>query len=173
MMYPYLSAILPELDPEKVPELTVDEFDLLAQDALGEKLSARLLSGDDPETKVAVYRELQHFKAYLDYRIAVIRAEKLRINATFPEPDEFFGEVDYALAQAVSATPSDREHLLDAILWRKLDDLEICHEMDFEHLCVYRCKLSLLQKYINRSESAGRNNFEAALEKLAAGFNEP
>ena len=173
MMYPYLSAVLPELDPAAVPELTVEEFDLLAQDALGEKLFARLTSADEPETRVVIYKDLQRFKAYLDYRIALIRAEKLRVNAEFPEPDEFFGEIDFALAQAVSAAPAEREHLLDAIIWRKLDDLEICHEMDFEHLCVYRCKLLLLQKYIDRSESAGKINFEAALEKLAAGFNEP
>ena len=173
MMYPFLSAILPVLDPAAVPELTTEEFDLLAREAVGEKLFSRLISGDDPETKVAVYQDLQHFKVYLDYRIAVIRAEKLRISAEFPEPEEFFGEIDFALAQAVSAAPAEREHLLNAILWRKLDDLEICHEMDFEHLCVYRCKLLLLQKYINRSESAGKSNFEAALEKLAAGFNEP
>jgi DNA mismatch repair protein MutS2 len=34
-------------------------------------------------------------------------------------------------------------------------------------------KLRLLEKYSGRDEAAGRNNFEAALKKLAGQFNEP
>ena len=175
MMYPFLSAILPALNPAQVPDITVAEFDALAEEHLPAKLTVKMRSWDDPSkpAQLPVYTEVRRFMACMNYRIAVIRAEKLKLNADFEVPENLYGEIDYALASAVKASPADREKLLDAALWYKLDDLEIGHEMDFEHLCIYRIRLAVLQKYAVRGSGNAVANFEAALDKLAQKFNEP
>ena len=172
MIYPFICAILPEINPSREPAMTLDEFDGLMQEELSAKRFEQLRFWDNGKRGVKVYDDMHSFLEYLNFRIARIRAEKLNFPANFPEPDEFYSEVDYALASAVSAEPLERERMVDAACWRKLDDLETGHEMDFEYLCIYRIRLGLLQKYSGRNEESGRKNFEAALEKLAAVFNE-
>jgi hypothetical protein len=132
-------------------------------------------SWDDPSAslQLPLYAEMRRFMACMNYRTAVIRAEKLKRNADFEVPENLYGEIDHALASAVKASPADREKLLDAALWYKLDDLEISHEMDFEHLCIYRIRLAILQKYAVRGNENAVANFEAALDELAQKFNEP
>ena len=175
MIYPFLYASLPVLNPETPPEISVEEFDDLASEYLSDSDFAALTCANSPEDKkcgVKIYRELRCFKDYLNWKIAVLRAEKLKRSERFTPPDEFFGEIDSALPVLANAEPVEREKLLDALIFRKLDELEIFHEMDLTALCIYRTKLEILQKYAKWNESDGRNNFEAALEKLAADFNE-
>lgn len=175
MMYPFLSAILPVLDPAVPTELTVEKFDEMLREELSAKLFDAMTSIDREMAvyPVAIYNEVCRFKAHLVWRIAKVRSEKLHSGDNFETPDELYSEVDFAVSNAANASPLEREKLIDYAIWRKLDDLEICHELDFEHLCIYRMRLQLLQKYSNRSEENGRNNFEAALDKLAGKFNEP
>ena len=172
MIYPFITAILPALTPGREPEMSLADFDGLMKEELSAKRFEQLLYRDKGKSGVKVYDDMNRFQEYLNFRIAQIRAEKLEFPANFPEPDEFYGEVDHALAAAVTASPLERERIVDAACWRKLDDLETGHEMDFEFLCIYRIRLGLLQKYSGRSEEAGRKNFEAALEQLAAAFRE-
>ena len=175
MQYPFLTAILPALDPAKTPEMSVAELDEMLKENLPAKESAKILSWDDPEKKDAfpLYTEMRRFTDCLNYRIALIRAEKLKSNDRFEMPDELYAEIDFALSSTANASALEREKIVDAACWRKLDDLEICHEMDLEHLAIYRLRLKMLEKYSGRDENTGRNNFEAALEKLAGKFNEP
>ena len=172
MIYPFICATLPALTPEQIPEMSVAEFDEMMQKELSDRLCKRMLYWDSGKSGVKIYDDLRRFQEYLRFRIAQMRAEKLNRQVTFTEPDEFYGEVDFALAPTVSATPIEREKIVDAACWRKLDDLEIGHDLDFEYLCIYRLRLQMLQKYAVRNESAGRENFEAALEKLSERFNE-
>ena len=172
MIYPFICATLPALTPEQIPEMSVKEFDEVMEKELSAGLYKRMLYWDSGKSGVKIYDDLRRFQEYLRFRIAQMRAEKLNRQATFTEPDEFYGEVDFALAPTASATPIEREKIVDAACWRKLDDLEIGHDLDFEYLCIYRLRLQMLQKYAVRNESAGRENFEAALEKLSERFNE-
>jgi len=172
MIYPFICASLPALTPAQIPEMSLAEFDGLMKDELSEKLFERMLYWDNGQSGVKVYDEMRRFQEYLRFRTGLMRAEKLNRQVNFAEPDEFYGEVDHALAPALSATPLERERIVDAACWRKLDDLETGHDLDFEYLCIYRIRLQMLQKYAGRSEGAGRENFEAALEKLAEQFNE-
>jgi hypothetical protein len=175
MQYPFLTAVLPALDPAKIPDMSVAELDEMLKENLPAKEFEKILSWDDPEKTDALplYAEMRRFSACLNYRIALIRAEKLKRNDRFDMPDELYAEIDFALSSTTNASALEKEKIVDAVCWRKLDDLEICHEMDLEHLAVYRLKLRLLEKYSGRDEAAGRNNFEAALKKLAGQFNEP
>lgn len=167
MIYPFLSAILPELIPGKAPELTLEEFDALAAENMSKTAFARL------DGKLPFHTELARFTAYIAYRCAVIRAAKLNRDAIFPEPEYSYGEVDFAANSLAVAAPADRELLLDALIWCRLDELELGHDLDLTHIGIYRTRLQLLQKYARRNEKAALHNFEAALEKLSADFNEP
>ncbi len=175
MQYPFLTAILPTPDPAKEPDLSVAEFDAMLRENLSEKDFEKIVSWDDPEKEDAlpIYREMRRFNEYLNYRIALIRAEKLKVSDHFEMPGELYAEIDFALNSTANATALEKEKIVDAACWRKLDELEICHEMDLEHLAVYRLRLQLLEKYAGRNADAGRSNFEAALEKLSGKFNEP
>lgn len=165
MIYPYLTAVLPTLTPGEAPELTPEQFDDLAAANLAARDLARLAAGE-----LSGQRAMRRFRDYLAYRAAQIRANRLNLAADFPEPEEFFGEIDQTLARLAAALPTERETLADALLWRFLDDLETGHEMDLEHLGVYRMRLELLQKYSGRNGEAARKNFEQALETLSAEY---
>ena len=166
MIYPFLTASLPDLTPGKAPEITLEEFDALTAEHLGS--AAAKLDG-----KLPFHREVARFSDYVAYRSAVIRANRLNRSGNFTPPEEFYGEVDFAAGFLATATPADRELRLDALLWQKLDELEIGHDMDLTHLGIYRMRLEMLQKYARRDEKTALQNFEAALEKLSADFNEP
>ncbi|MCI5778476.1 MAG: hypothetical protein MR051_01430 [Lentisphaeria bacterium] len=165
MIYPYLTAVLPTLTPGHAPGMTPEEFDELARDNMSETAFARLSAGELPGQ-----RAMRRFTDYLAFRSARIRAERLDLACAFPEPEEFAGEIDFALSSLAAAAPAERETLTDALLWRKLDDLETGHEMDLEHLGIYRMRLKMLQKYTGRDETRARENFERALEKLSADY---
>lgn len=167
MIYPFLTAILPALTPGKAPEMSLEEFDALAAEHMSSAALAKL-AGDLP-----FHKEIARFKKYVAYRSALIRAGKLNRPGDFPAPEEFYGEVNFAASALATAAPAERELLLDALIWNKLDDLEVCHDLDITHLGIYRMRLELLQKYARRNEKTALQNFEAALEKLSADFNEP
>lgn len=164
MNHPFLSAVLPELTPGKAPVLTLAEFDELAAENMGASAAAKLAED------LPFHRELRRFQDYLTYKTAQVRAGRLGINSRFAEPGEFYGEVDHALSALVSAAPAERELLLDAVIWQKLDDLEVGHEMDTVHIAIYRMRLAMLQKYASRDEEKALENFENALEKLSADY---
>ena len=175
MIYPFFCASLPTLLPGVPPELSVEDFDASAQEYLSAADFAALMSIDSKnpaEYSVEIYRKLREFQDYLKWKIALLRSERLKRSDRFTPPDEFFGEVDFAIPILAAAEPVEREKLLDALIFQKLDELEIFHEMDLTALCIYRLKLGILQKYAKWNEINGKNNFEAALEKLAADFNE-
>ena len=165
MIYPFLTASLPTLTPRSVPELTLEHFDELAKDELRPRDFARMTGGT-----MACHREMAKFREYLAYRVAQVRADRLGVDADFPVPEEFPSEVDSVLGQLSAANPLEREGLADAAVWRKLDDLETGHEMDAEHIAIYRMRLETLQKYAGRDEPAARENFEKALEQLSAAY---
>lgn len=164
MIYPFFVAILPELNPGKVPEITLEQFDELAVAQMGEKIASQL------DGKLPFHAEIARFEAYLAYKTAMVRASRLNLNCRFAEPEEFYGEIDFALSALSTAAPAEREVMLDALIWNKLDDLEVGHEMDKSRLGIYRMKVAMLQKYASRDEKQGLENFESALEKLSADY---
>ena len=109
------------------------------------------------------------FEQYLRTRIAQRRAGRDDDRAAaLPDPAEYFGMVDFGLAQAAAADPFEREKLIDRIRWSHLDDLECGHDFDFAGLCVYRCKLAILEKYRERKAEQGRENFNRAVERISS-----
>lgn len=76
----------------------------------------------------------------------------------------FDSSADSAARTAFSlADPQERERALDRARWNFLDGLEWSHAFNFEALCIYRCKLMILEKWaVRRAGDAERNLDEAA-----------
>ncbi len=176
-MYYFLCASLPDLMFGKQSRLSVAAFDELCRGQVGEADFTRLTGtglevGSDPaesQGKPRVYAEMIRFEQYLRTRIAQRRAGREEDRAaSLPDPVEYFSEVDIALAQAAAAAdPAERERVIDRLRWRRLDDLEAGHEFDFDRLCVYRLRLAILDKYRDRRAEPGRENFNAAVERIS------
>ena len=177
-MFYYFCASLPSLTPGKSPKMSVADFDGLAREQVSpaefELLrQCSLTVGRDPGEsagKPPVLAEMIRFEQYLRTRIAQRRSVKEDDKAAaLPDPAEYFSEVDLGVAQAAAAAdPAEREKLIDRIRWRRLDDLEVGHEFDFEQLCIYRMRLSILDKYRSRNADAGREIFNAAVDRISS-----
>ena len=163
-MYYYFSASLPEIRPGEVPPLTLAEFDADAELQLTPRHYARM-TAEDPATRV--YGGMRRFEEYLRTRIAEKRAEKLKIPADLPEPESFFGEVDTEIAAAAQLDPAERERAIDGLRWRMLDELSSGSDFDFDHICAYRAKLRLAEKYRGRNAKIGREHFDSAVREMA------
>ena len=171
MFYGAFCAALPTLACGVIPGITLAEFDELVSRELSGKKFKKLTSWDDPEAPLAVgiYRKMREFDDFLNLRIAENRREKLGLYDPLPEPDELDSDVDFALpGAAAAADPVEREHLVDLIRWRKIDDLEVGHEFDFAALCCYRLRLVSLEKFRLRTLDPGNVVFEEAVDDLAS-----
>ena len=175
MFYGFFYATLPTLNCGVPAEISLEEFDRLARNEMTEQKFARLCSWDDREnlSPVPVYREMREFDNFLNLRIAEARQEKLGTFFTLPPVDEYHSEVDFSLpGAAASDDPSERERMVDLIRWRKIDDLEAGHELDFTALCCYRMRLASLEKYRKRNSGDGNSIFSAAVDKLSESISD-
>ena len=171
MQYYFLVASLPHLEIGCSAPLTVSALDeMLAETLPGSRLRAVAAyagGGTFPDT-CRVYREMAAFEIYLRTRIAQKRAERAGISFSPPDPETYFSEVDYGLAQASSCTdPLEREFLIDRMRWARLDELAMGHDFDLDALCIYRTKLVIVNKYNDFRKEAGTVNFSAALERIS------
>jgi len=170
MMYPFFSASLPEFFAGEPSEITLAEFDDGAREEMSESDFQKLISWSSPAKENAsaalppVYSVMRRFDDYLFWRIASHRAEQLNRTVEFPVPEEFFSEVDAFLPAAAAASPADREKAVDQIRWRKLEELDTdC--FDFNHLCIYRLKLLMAEKFSRRNRD-GKALFQQAVETV-------
>ena len=58
--------------------------------------------------------------------------------------------------------PMEREKTLDRARWDFLDGMEWNHAFNFESLCIYRCKLMILEKWAARKSGDPSKNLDAA-----------
>ena len=163
-MYYFFSASLPEIRLGERPPMTLDEFDAEAEAQLTPRHYAWLVA-DDPRARVC--GEMRRFEEFLRTRIAERRAEKLRRPADFPEPQAFYGGIDEALDAAAALNPADRERAVDLLRWQMLDELTSGNDFDFDHICAYRAKLRIAEKYRGRDAKAGRDLFDSAVREMA------
>ena len=162
-MYYFLSASLPEIRLGERPPMTLGEFDAEAEMQLTPRHYAMLTSDSDD---APVLRAMHRFEEFLRTRIAKRRAEKLNIPFDAPEPERFYTEVEAALGQLAQLSPAEREFETDKLRWRMLDELSCLDEFGFDHLCAYRAKLKLAEKYRDRDGAAGKKRFDAAVAEL-------
>ena len=61
--------------------------------------------------------------------------------------------------------PLEKEKALDRARWTFLDGMEWNHAFNFEALCIYRCKLMILEKWAVRRAGDAEKNLNAAAER--------
>ena len=162
-MYYFLSASLPEIRLGERPPMTLGEFDAEAEMQLTPLHYAMLTTDSDD---APVLRRMHRFEEFLKARIAKRRAEKLNLTFDAPEPEGFYTEVEAALGQLAQLPPAEREFETDKLRWRMLDELSALDEFGFDHICAYRTKLKLAEKYRDRDAAAGKKRFDAAVAEL-------
>ena len=97
--------------------------------------------------------------------LARLRAVKLgREPEHFTVKNAFFdSSADYAARTAGNISdPLEREKALDRARWAFLDGFEWNHSFNFEGLCIYRCKLMILEKWAARRAGDAEENLNHA-----------
>ena len=169
MNYCFFAAALPTINPGEVPPFSTAEFDAMAEEELSTADFAKMISWDDAGNKKvpAVYKEMRRFDETLCRRIASLRAERLGVTLEAAEPDEFYSEIDFVMpSAAISNVPAEREEIIDMLRWKKMDELEICHDFDLTHFCIYRLRLLAVEKFLRRAANDGKKVFGQLVDKL-------
>ena len=100
--------------------------------------------------------------------LARLRAAKLGRD---PEEDVvkhavYDSSADFAARTAFALSdPLEKEKALDRARWAFLDGMEWNHVFNFEALCIYRCKLMILEKWAARRAGDAEKNLNAAADR--------
>ncbi|MBQ9336815.1 MAG: hypothetical protein IJS14_05910 [Lentisphaeria bacterium] len=70
-----------------------------------------------------------------------------------------------ARASFNAGNPLEKEKFLDRARWNFLDGLEWNHAFDFSGLCIYLCKLLILEKWAARAAGNAAENLNAAADR--------
>ena len=101
--------------------------------------------------------------------LARLRAAKLGQDpeANVVKYAAFDSAADTAARTAFSLTdPMEKELALDRARWDFLDGQEWSHAFNFEALCIYRCKLLILEKWAARRSGDPSANLDAAAAQI-------
>ncbi len=78
--------------------------------------------------------------------------------------NDFFSEIDAGIQEAVAlSNPLECERHLDALRWRRLNDIESGVAFSFSALTIYMVKLLLLEKWLPRDNEHGYENLDLAI----------
>lgn len=173
--YYALTASLPMLKRDEDPSMTSEAF-LSACSAFVEPELMTVLeslslcpsdtSGLDPESAAYSYEK---WEIALRNSMAKIRANKLKLDpsAHVLKDADYDSEADRIANDALSApNPMEKEKILDAGRWYKLDCMEGGHLFDFDVLCIYRYKLMILEKWQSRKSEKAAGNLDAAATRI-------
>lgn len=137
-------SLVPGLRPgQKPPDGTQDDPDALEE-----------FIGKFPKRSLA--HEYLVFETALRHSSMKIRAAKLGAAFTAPKPGHTFfdPEADRAVRAAFGApNPVERERILDAARWNKLDELEVKNRtpFNFDTICAYSIRIQIAEKWAARS----------------------
>ena len=101
--------------------------------------------------------------------IAKLRAARLNLDsAAYLHADGAYeSDADRAVREAFAAeNPLEREKMLDAARWRKLEELELGNLFNFNVLCAYKLKLELLLKWKARNAELSQKNLDLAAAEV-------
>lgn len=120
------------------------------------------------DSNAQVMRKYTAWEICLRNTLARLRAAKLSVD---PEPYVVkFADYETTAASAaqsvfsMNADPLEKEKALDRARWDFLESMEWNHAFDFDALCIYRCKLLILEKWAARR----KGNAAEILDEAAA-----
>jgi hypothetical protein len=170
----YLISSLPSISLWEKPEIDSETFLSSCKEWLNDKeiellKDVNLLPAEESTHKIATVTRWYNWETCLRNRIARLRSGKLDIDHTqyLQEEHDFFSESDRIVQEAMIAdNPLEKEKMLDEQRWNFLNSLEAGHSFDLELLCVYKLKLKLCEKWLDRITEKGKDNFDKALNTL-------
>ena len=156
------------------PQLTLEKFinacsDWVSESEYQELVNVSLIPDFEKISKNSVVNQWKNWETCLKNRIAVIRAGNLNKEATnyTLEEKDFFSEIERGVQEAFSAaSPMAKEKMLDELRWTELDNLESGHQFDLSILCIYKLRLMLCEKWLNREVESGEKNLDTVLLKF-------
>ena len=107
--------------------------------------------------------------------LARLRAVKLGLDpeANTVKHAVYDSSADSAARNAFGLSdPLERETALDRARWDFLDDMEWSHAFNFEALCIYRCKLMILEKRAARRTGNPDRNLDQAAARAEQTLNQ-
>ena len=137
-------SLVPGLRPDEKP-----------QDAASDDPDAlEAFIAEFPEGSLA--REYLRFESALRHSAMKLRAAKLGAAFAAPKPGHIFfdPEADRMVRAAFAApNPVERERILDAARWDKLDELEVKNRtrFNFDTVCAYSIRIQIAEKWAARS----------------------
>jgi len=82
---------------------------------------------------------------------------------------DFFSEIEPGVQEAIALdNPLECERRLDALRWRRLDDIASQDSFSFNALAVYMIKLLLLEKWQPRNNENGYENLDKVIAEINA-----
>ncbi|MFA7229678.1 MAG: DUF2764 family protein [Victivallaceae bacterium] len=174
--YYYLVSSLPMLSLEENPPLTGDEFMENCEMQLSEDDLA-LLQAVSPAPSAAdafpagsAADKWRQWEICLRNRIAANRGGHGKdISQYTLQEDDWFAEVENGIQEAFAqSNPLEREKYFDRMRWSLLDDLEAKHFFDIDWLCVYKLKLQIREKWLDRKVETGTENLQQILNTITA-----
>ena len=169
-----LIASLPLLKWDDVPSITMeglsgstDLYLSAGQSAMFQALNLSADAAEFPGGSLAA-----HYLAWetaFRNSIAKLRAARLNLDsAAYLHADGAYeSAADRAVREAFAAeNPLEREKMLDAARWRKLEELELGNLFNFNVLCAYKLKLELLLKWKARNAELSQKNLDLAAAEV-------
>ena len=169
--YYYLISTLPMPVLKEKPLLTLEEFmsscsEWLPDSEYIELDNISLIPDLEKISKNKIINKWETWETCLRNRIAKVRSSKLGKNAAqyIQEEKNVFSELERRVQDAYSAeNPMLKEKALDELRWKELDNMESGHQFDFSMLCIYKLRLMLCEKWIDREDEKGERNLDAIL----------
>ncbi len=169
-----LLASLPMLRREETPGIGMEELLSSAEAYLSAKkaglFKALSLSAEETSAFPAKSLAAKYVKWEGSLRNAIARQRAARLGldpAAYLRDFSYDTEADRFVRDAFAAeNPLEREKLLDASRWMKLEELEFGHRFDFDVLCAYKLKLEILLKWKARSAEHAAENLDLAAAEV-------
>ncbi len=169
-----LIASLPYLKQGDAPSMTMEELLASADAFLNKKDSAifRELTFSADSAKFPAKSLAAKYLAWetaFRNSIAKLRAARLNVDSAAYLRAEGKTELDserLAREAFASENPLERERLLDAARWSRIEELEFGNLFNFNVLCAYKLKLELLLKWNARNAERSQKNLDLAAAEV-------
>ena len=165
----YLISSLPMLTLDEKPSIDSAKFlDSCNGFVLPEELEtlSDLALHPSDSNSCNVIEEWSNWETLLRNQLVLKRAKQGSEKYLHEEHDTFSEIVKGVQEAYLKADPLEREDYLDQLRWTRLEDLEVGHEFDFRKLCIYKIKLMLCEKRINRSREKGSENYDDIINTI-------
>jgi len=181
--YYYLVCSLPDINWESEPSLKSDRFLTLCADWLSEAEKNTLANltltppaprdtsdffaekSDLPMAAEPVVKNWYRWETALRNRLVRQRAGAGQdVGKLLRGEPEMICEIEVGITEAWNhADPQEREHVIDRLRWRFLEELENSNTFNFGYLCLYKLKLLIKEKWLPRRRENGREMLEQTI----------